>query len=276
MMFWITQPICWIALVSYICTESVLHVLVIFLCGKWTKLFSATKAALYRYSENCVLLPVPTQISSHVIYMHDSLMLLPPPSFELLMPSTIDQTFKAIPRRYLFTTHWSFETIICQHWRHVGKWLHLNVAQPQRTASTQGCLENIMPMMRLLMRGYKTKGFWLSTSSYLHYSARRLLGDHARPHFSLRLSSLIRPTTAMPSLLISTLAGRTAITNLPRSSTATNATVDALQVICAFPVSGQYGPGSRVLYVNWFSSHFIGAPLVSGRKKSFKSLFYSS
>ncbi|KAH8807502.1 hypothetical protein F5884DRAFT_674608 [Xylogone sp. PMI_703] len=32
------------------------------------------------------------------------------------------------------------------------------------------------------------------------------------------------------------------------TSTATNASTHALQVICAWPVSGQYGPGSRVLY----------------------------
>lgn len=32
------------------------------------------------------------------------------------------------------------------------------------------------------------------------------------------------------------------------NATATNATSDALQVICAWPVSGQYGPGSRILY----------------------------
>jgi hypothetical protein len=34
-----------------------------------------------------------------------------------------------------------------------------------------------------------------------------------------------------------------------RNASAPNATSDALQVICAWPVSGQYGPGSRVLYV---------------------------
>jgi hypothetical protein len=32
------------------------------------------------------------------------------------------------------------------------------------------------------------------------------------------------------------------------SLTATVATKEALQVVCAWPVSGQYGPGSRVLY----------------------------
>ncbi|RDL29812.1 uncharacterized protein BP5553_10677 [Venustampulla echinocandica] len=33
-----------------------------------------------------------------------------------------------------------------------------------------------------------------------------------------------------------------------RNATATNVTGTALQVVCAWPVSGQYGPGSRVLY----------------------------
>lgn len=31
-------------------------------------------------------------------------------------------------------------------------------------------------------------------------------------------------------------------------NTTSNTAVDALQVICAWPVSGQYGPGSRILY----------------------------
>jgi hypothetical protein len=31
-------------------------------------------------------------------------------------------------------------------------------------------------------------------------------------------------------------------------STPTNATAKVLEVVCAWPVSGQYGPGTRVLY----------------------------
>jgi hypothetical protein len=33
------------------------------------------------------------------------------------------------------------------------------------------------------------------------------------------------------------------------STRASNESIDALQVVCAWPVSGQYGPGSRVLSV---------------------------
>jgi hypothetical protein len=51
---------------------------------------------------------------------------------------------------------------------------------------------------------------------------------------------------ALPSTALgATLLSRNAI------ATAVNATTEgdqALQVVCAFPVSGQYGPGSRVLY----------------------------
>ncbi len=50
----------------------------------------------------------------------------------------------------------------------------------------------------------------------------------------------------MPALpfipLLQTLAGRT------DTAQAANASSPALQVVCAWPVSGQYGPGSRVLY----------------------------
>ncbi|KAK1028572.1 hypothetical protein LTR33_017334 [Friedmanniomyces endolithicus] len=50
----------------------------------------------------------------------------------------------------------------------------------------------------------------------------------------------------MPALpyfpLLQTLAGRT------DTAQAANASTPALQVVCAWPVSGQYGPGSRVLY----------------------------
>ncbi|KAH9209578.1 hypothetical protein DL95DRAFT_477141 [Leptodontidium sp. 2 PMI_412] len=43
---------------------------------------------------------------------------------------------------------------------------------------------------------------------------------------------------AFPSTSLHTLSNQTA----------TDATSNALQVVCAWPVSGQYGPGSRVLY----------------------------
>ncbi|CAD6445916.1 5d690aee-2ed0-4170-bf39-2259aa5714d5 [Sclerotinia trifoliorum] len=38
------------------------------------------------------------------------------------------------------------------------------------------------------------------------------------------------------------------VNNTIANNIATNATSDVLQVVCAWPVSGQYGPGSRVLY----------------------------
>lgn len=51
------------------------------------------------------------------------------------------------------------------------------------------------------------------------------------------------------------------------NNSVTNATGEALQVVCAWPVSGQYGPGSRVLYVlhrniascrtHWFSRYYV-------------------
>jgi len=53
-------------------------------------------------------------------------------------------------------------------------------------------------------------------------------------------------TRFSPTLLLGPLAEHKAAAIIPR---ATNGTVDALQVICAWPFSGQYGPGSRVLYV---------------------------
>jgi len=50
-------------------------------------------------------------------------------------------------------------------------------------------------------------------------------------------------TTVLDSLAAST-------TGVPPSSLAANATAtaNALRVVCAWPVSGQYGPGSRILY----------------------------
>lgn len=44
-------------------------------------------------------------------------------------------------------------------------------------------------------------------------------------------------------------------TLVTRNATDPNSTINALQVVCAWPVSGQYGPGSRVLYV-LSSKHF--------------------
>ena len=48
--------------------------------------------------------------------------------------------------------------------------------------------------------------------------------------------------------LLERLANHTG-TNPPFAPGTTNATENALKVVCAWPVSGQYGPGSRVLYV---------------------------
>jgi hypothetical protein len=50
----------------------------------------------------------------------------------------------------------------------------------------------------------------------------------------------------MPALL-STLIDQNTATNFSTSSPATNTTSHALQVVCVWPVSGQYGPGSRAL-----------------------------
>ncbi|ATZ50830.1 hypothetical protein BCIN_06g03090 [Botrytis cinerea B05.10] len=47
----------------------------------------------------------------------------------------------------------------------------------------------------------------------------------------------------MPAIPLTSL-NNTIVNN----NTVTNATSDVLQVVCAWPVSGQYGPGSRVLY----------------------------
>ncbi|KAF2494336.1 hypothetical protein BU16DRAFT_71120 [Lophium mytilinum] len=48
--------------------------------------------------------------------------------------------------------------------------------------------------------------------------------------------------------LLTTFVARTAATNFTSSPNATSAISDALRVVCAWPVSGQYGPGSRILY----------------------------
>ncbi|KAF2812966.1 uncharacterized protein BDZ99DRAFT_486380 [Mytilinidion resinicola] len=47
---------------------------------------------------------------------------------------------------------------------------------------------------------------------------------------------------------LTTFVAQSAATNFTSYTNATNATSDALRVVCAWPVSGQYGPGSRVLY----------------------------
>jgi hypothetical protein len=49
----------------------------------------------------------------------------------------------------------------------------------------------------------------------------------------------------MPALSSASLLNALVARNA--TATATNATSNALQVVCAWPVSGQYGPGSRVL-----------------------------
>ncbi|KAF7942417.1 hypothetical protein BELL_0386g00050 [Botrytis elliptica] len=47
----------------------------------------------------------------------------------------------------------------------------------------------------------------------------------------------------MPAIPLTSLKN-----TIVNNNTVTNATSDVLQVVCAWPVSGQYGPGSRVLY----------------------------
>jgi len=57
------------------------------------------------------------------------------------------------------------------------------------------------------------------------------------------------PVLASTSLLDS-LAASTTVASPPLALAAANSTAsrDALRVVCAWPVSGQYGPGSRILY----------------------------
>ncbi|KAI2467837.1 hypothetical protein F4781DRAFT_423031 [Annulohypoxylon bovei var. microspora] len=84
----------------------------------------------------------------------------------------------------------------------------------------------------------------------------------------------------MPALssdfILDTLVTRNIALDSATTSLASNATNigNALQVVCAWPVSGQYGPGSRVLYyvlvaacvlarkVEWFRSACLAAALV--------------
>ncbi|KAI1779081.1 hypothetical protein F4818DRAFT_238838 [Hypoxylon cercidicola] len=49
------------------------------------------------------------------------------------------------------------------------------------------------------------------------------------------------------ALLLNNIAGRNESLNAA-TSLASNATENVIQVVCAWPVSGQYGPGSRILY----------------------------
>ncbi|QDS76397.1 hypothetical protein FKW77_003801 [Venturia effusa] len=64
-----------------------------------------------------------------------------------------------------------------------------------------------------------------------------------------------------PALSLNTFADPNAFAPLfGRAIDATNATSQPLRVVCAFPVSGQYGPGSRVLY------YVLVAACVVGRK----------
>ncbi|KAH8684379.1 hypothetical protein BGZ60DRAFT_466844 [Tricladium varicosporioides] len=52
----------------------------------------------------------------------------------------------------------------------------------------------------------------------------------------------------MPALSSTSLFNTLVTRNASTISSSTNATGPALQVVCAWPVSGQYGPGSRALY----------------------------
>lgn len=61
------------------------------------------------------------------------------------------------------------------------------------------------------------------------------------------------PTLA--SLLETGLVHRDILASPPNSTVV--ASQKALEVICAWPVSGQYGPGTRALYVSWRTNkHF--------------------
>jgi len=74
-----------------------------------------------------------------------------------------------------------------------------------------------------------------------------------------------------PSPFLGTLAEHEAVNILPRAA---NATVDALQVICAWPLSGQYGPGSRLLYV--LIPFFRSSSFINSYTKSSRSAILSS
>jgi hypothetical protein len=56
---------------------------------------------------------------------------------------------------------------------------------------------------------------------------------------------------AVPSaieLLGTTLVHRSTNLTVNDANATANATAKVLEVVCAWPVSGQYGPGTRVLY----------------------------
>ena len=55
---------------------------------------------------------------------------------------------------------------------------------------------------------------------------------------------VLAPTSVLGSLVASTVQPSSALALAANSTVNSN----ALQVICAWPVSGQYGPGSRILY----------------------------
>ncbi|KAL9619206.1 MAG: hypothetical protein Q9160_006141 [Pyrenula sp. 1 TL-2023] len=67
-----------------------------------------------------------------------------------------------------------------------------------------------------------------------------------------------------PHPILNTLFDESAHTKFPlitrAANTSNTSSIDALQVVCAWPVSGQYGPGSRVLY------YVLAATCVFARK----------
>ncbi|KAI6085022.1 hypothetical protein F4821DRAFT_162852 [Hypoxylon rubiginosum] len=75
------------------------------------------------------------------------------------------------------------------------------------------------------------------------------------------------------TLLLNNIAGRNESLNAA-TSLAANATENVIQVVCAWPVSGQYGPGSRILYyclvaacviarkVEWLRNACLAAALI--------------
>lgn len=52
----------------------------------------------------------------------------------------------------------------------------------------------------------------------------------------------------MPAILTPETLLESALVHRSAESVAQNATSNALEVVCAWPVSGQYGPGTRYLY----------------------------
>lgn len=64
-----------------------------------------------------------------------------------------------------------------------------------------------------------------------------------------RLSLIEMPPLFSPSFSLDILVERSAAATIPVLLSSRNDTAHSIQVICAWPVSGQYGPGSRYLYV---------------------------